>query len=145
MAPRVIVAICGLLLCAASPPRLPEVREFPLGFHGDAYVIWSEAGYPPLPVRAGKLVLHFPADGVIITSTPSHFGWAKDEAYFYDPSGQKPLSPAHVPFASNGEIKDSKRIMYYSTIFVGTDEEHRTGTLDESKIHQLFEKLHPAT
>jgi Family of unknown function (DUF6843) len=144
MIARVATATCALLLCSCWRSRPAEVSEFPTGFHGDAYVIWSESGYPPLPVRDGMLILHFPAEGVIITSTPNHFGWAKDEAYFYDPATSKRLSPAHVPFSSDGDIKDSKRIMHYSKIFVGTDEEHRTRTLDESKIHELFEKLHPA-
>jgi len=144
MAPRILVATCVLLLCSCGRSRPPEVSEFPLGFHGDAYVIWSESDYPPVPVRDAKLILHFPADGVIIFSTPNHFGWAKNEAYFYDPSDPKRVSPAHVPFSSDGEIKDTKRIIHYSKIFVGTDEEHRTRTLDESKIHELFEKLHPA-
>jgi|SRR5580700_4840816 hypothetical protein len=144
MAARFTAALCFLLLIGCGHSRPPQVYEFPLGFHGDAYVVWSEPAYPPVPVRDGRLILHFPADGVIITSTPDHFGWAKDESYFYDPSGRQSRSSAHVPFSSDGQIKASTRLMYYSTIFVGTDEEQRTRRLDESKIHELFERLHPA-
>lgn len=144
MASRFVVATCAALLCSCGPSRPAEVYEFPLGFHGDAYVIWSEPGYPPVPIRDGKLILHFASDGVIITSTSNHFGVARDESYFYDPSDPKRLSPASIPFASDGEITSSNRKMRYSTIFVGTHEELRKGTLDESKIHELFDKLHPA-
>lgn len=152
--PGAVYTAFAILLIAAPPVlvfaylhsigRPSEVREFPIGFRGDAIIVWAEPTYPPLPIRRGKLIEHFPADGTIITSTPNHEGWAYDELYFYDSMGHLSKEPGIVALASNGGINN---IMQYSKIFVGTEEQDRKRPFDEKeqRIHDLFEKLHPAS
>jgi hypothetical protein len=122
-----------------------EVREFPTGFHGQAVVIWNEDGYSALPVRDGKLIEHFPNDGVIVTSTQLREGWAKDEMYFYDSTGRHRANPEAISVHGIGEFNDSKHHMKYSELFVGPKEENADSNFDEQqrKIHEILRRVHP--
>jgi hypothetical protein len=54
---------------AAFAGEPTQTLEFPVGFRGWAVVVWGQSGRRPLPSKDGDLVLRFPADGIIITST----------------------------------------------------------------------------
>jgi hypothetical protein len=122
-----------------------EMREFPKGFHGQAIIVWNEPAYPPLPIRNGKLIEHFPTDGVIVTSTQLRGGWAKDELYFYDSTGRYSAKPEAIAHLGTGGFSDSTHQMTYSEIFIGTQDEYGSASFDEhgKQIHEMLRKVHP--
>jgi hypothetical protein len=87
-----ILNIAGLWILAVtftSCLRVPtQTLEFPVGFKGCAIIAWSQPGYPPLQSNKDNLLLRFPADGILITSTPAPtVGAFKERVFYIDSSG----------------------------------------------------------
>jgi hypothetical protein len=142
----VMIVLLPTLLFANfySTHKSTEVREFPVGFRGHAVIVWGEASYPHLPISRGKLIEHFPPNGVIITSTRMPAGWGKDELYFYDSAGHRRNEPSLLAQEGTGEMKENEQRMQYSELFIGTKEELARQSLEEKeqRIEELFGKLH---
>jgi hypothetical protein len=141
-----MVAVGFIVALTACEKRRPaEVREFPNGFRGWAVVVWSEPGHPALPTEGRKLLLRFPPDGVLITSTHQQFGWASDDFYFRDHAGRRSGPVPNAPgSASDGSIMRRGRTMHYSTYFIGTESEFQAAAHREVKLNEVFNRLHPS-
>ena len=50
-------------------------------------VEFEVSGAPALLSEAGQTVLKIPATGVLRTSSPEQYGWAKDRYYYYFNAG----------------------------------------------------------
>lgn len=103
----------------------------PDGYVGWARVQYDVPGAPPLPVEQGKYVLKFPADGLLKTSSPERFGWAKDE-FFYDRDGalrqlRQTASGAggEIWGRINGERMTPTGKQQYEEFFVGGEQQFR--------------------
>jgi hypothetical protein len=131
-----------------SSSRVAEVREFPAGFRGSAFVVWGERNYPPLPKVRGKFIEHFGPDGILITSTPQHSGWARDQLYFYDTAGNR-VKEAHGDIlTASGQVGTDDKAIHYDELFVGTEEERSKQSEElyaqkQKRLDELFKKLHP--
>src|SRR6202023_3244609 len=76
---------------------------------------------PPLPVEAGKTVLRIPPSGILQTSSPEQYGWAKDEYFFYSSTGSRPLpdsGPQRLIWGKiNGEASGTSGKRQYEAFF----------------------------
>jgi hypothetical protein len=74
----------------------------------------------------GTLIVRFPFDGVVVTSTKLDFNAARDGSYFIDSAGHRLASIPNIGFAGNGFIHEDKsnRDMDYTQVFVGTKAEY---------------------
>ena len=125
--------------------RTPEVREFPCDFHGYAIIIWSVPGYPALPIRDRKFLESFAAGRVIITSTPSHYGYAWDENYFIRRDGSRiPIAKKDF-FGATGSAQGYGNSISYTTFFIRTDSDDGVASTElqdsQKKIQELLETL----
>lgn len=127
------VAIVALAVWAGSSVRQasrPPARYLV----PDAYVGWVRVEYgvpgaPPVPLQDGRFVLTIPPDARLRTSSPEHFGWAKDEFFYYRDGTLHPL--AQTPRGGggaiwgriNGEATTVSGKRQYEEFFVGSEQQ----------------------
>jgi hypothetical protein len=101
----------------------------PDGYSGWVRVEFEVSGAPPLLSEAGQTVLKVPATGVLRTSSPEQYGWAKDYYYFYSNTGAKPISDSGAERLIwgkiNGESAGSSGKRKYEEFFVGTSQQYQ--------------------
>lgn len=111
-----------------APPRSLHLF-IPEGYSGWVRVEFEIQGEAPLPSEAGHTVLKIPASGVLKTSSPEEYGWARDYYYFYSDSGSRPLAdsgPGRMIWGKiNGEASGVSGKRKYEEFFVGTEEQYR--------------------
>ena len=102
----------------------------------DGYVGWVRVEYgvngaPALPVEDGRVVLRFPADARLQTSSPERFGWAKDEFFYVRDGGLRPLAQTGTAGGGsiwgrlNGEAMTVTGKRQYEEFFVGSETQFR--------------------
>lgn len=82
----------ALLSTGCTPDRLPEVHLVPTDYEGPLLVLYSRAGYPPLPRSGDSLVFDFRPGYVLRTSSPLVAGSGYVEAfqyYYVDAAGRR--------------------------------------------------------
>jgi hypothetical protein len=141
MKPAYFIPLCLMLVGCAhfAQHRRAEIYEFPEGFHGWAVIVWGAPGHPRSQTDHGKLIVRFPADGVVITSTKLELDSVRDGAYFFDSAGRRLSSQPAIAFAGNGFMHHdaSGRDMDYTQVFVGTKAEFRA-TPDAPQVERLW-------
>jgi hypothetical protein len=99
------------------------------GHTGWVRVEFEVPGAPPLPVEAGKTVLRIPPSGVLETSSPEQYGWAKDEYFFYSSTGSRRLpdsGPQRLIWGKiNGEASGTSGKRKYEEFFVGNQQQFK--------------------
>ncbi len=75
-----------------SLKRQPNLFLIPNGYIGWLHVEYEVKGAPALPVWKGFRLYKFSRKGIIRTSSPLLFGWAKDKMYFTTPKSWKEVS-----------------------------------------------------
>jgi len=111
-----------------TTPR--SLRFFiPEGYSGWVRVEFEVSGAPALLSEAGQTVLKIPATGVLRTSSPEPYGWAKDRYYYYSNAGSRPLpdsgSGSLIWGKINGQTVGSSGRRKYEEFFVGTSQEYQ--------------------
>jgi hypothetical protein len=141
LAAMVVVSLTGCNFTL----RMPEIREFPDDFQGYAILVWAIPGYPPLPIKDGKLLESFVEARVIITSTPPHYGYAWDENYFIRPNGSRVRVAEKDFFGATGSAQGYGNSICYTVFFIrtgsGTDAASAALRDSQEKIQQLLEAL----
>jgi hypothetical protein len=123
---------------------VPEHHILPAGFRGWAVVRYGVSGAPALPERDGKLVLEYPPDGRLQTSTPVEDvdGFLHREYLRQTDGGLVPLSRMgevwgefNMRLVGNGGDPAAPRRL--SGFFVGTREEYRAAGPPVEEMRQL--------
>ena len=109
-------------MAACRQNRPPEVVEAPQKFRGWAVIAWGVVGHPLLPRDSSKLIERIPSNGVLITGSPQNFGWAADEFYILDSSGNRLPNTEEVAehFAVTGTKGVDPHALHFTEFFVGT-------------------------
>jgi hypothetical protein len=92
--PLTAVLLALVAVAGCKKTRTPDKYIFAEGFTGGAVVIYNVASAPALPVVDGMIVVEFPADGVLETSSAMEDGWAKDQYFRHQGAQLKALSEA---------------------------------------------------
>lgn len=136
---RIFVGIAMLLLVIGLGVRLgtnsknsaPRSFRFliPEGYRGWVRVEFEVPGMPPLPTEAGQTVIKIPPSGLLRTSSPEQYGWARDIYVFYSNASLQPISdsgPAKLIWGKiNGEETGSSGKRKYEEFFVGTEQQYK--------------------
>jgi hypothetical protein len=132
--------LCFLLM-GCTQRRPAEVYEFPKDFHGWAVIIWGVTNYPQISADHDKLIERFPTNGIIITSSLQKFGWAHDEAFFYDTNGNHLSAEPTIAVESVGRISEDsgKRKLDYTQMFIGTEAELKPAPREAPQAQQLWD------
>ena len=133
------VFLCLLLLGCAHRHRA-EAYEFPKGFHGWAIIVWGVPDYPQSPTNHDTLIIEFPTNGIVVTSTKIEFNAMRSGSYFLDATGKRLSLSPNIGFVGNGFMYEDKthRPMDYTRIFIGTKMEFQTNH-DAPQIDKLWE------
>lgn len=138
---QIVVGICTIALLAGFAARLTIGARPPTGrssrfLISDGYVGWVRVEFgvseaPSLPVVDGDYVLQVPASGLLKTSSPEQYGWAKDRYYYFSKDGARMLPDARQSGGSliwgkiNGEESGVHHKKTYEEFFVGTEKQFR--------------------
>ena len=101
---RIFVGVATLLLAIglgawfsidASRNSAPRSFRFliPEGYRGWVRVEFEIPGAPPLPTEAGQTVIKIPPSGLLRTSSPEQYGWARGMTTFSTPSDRSAAHP----------------------------------------------------
>jgi len=117
-----------------------EVYEFPERSHGWAFIVWGVPGYPHSAIDHGTLIVTFPADGVVITSTKLDFRATTNGSYFLDAAEHRLTSRPNIEFVGNGFEYDAEsgRNMDYTRVFVGTKAEFLADRNTTAQVDKLW-------
>jgi hypothetical protein len=120
------ILICCFALLGCAKHHRNEAYEFPDGFHGWAVIVWGVPGHPRCPTNEGGIVVRFPTNGVIVTSTHLDLQAVREGAYYLDATGHRLASQPNTAFVGNGFMYENKsrRGMDYTQVFVGTKAEY---------------------
>ena len=101
----------------------------PDGYVGWVRVEYNVPGAPLLPMEDGRFVLRFPPKPFLQTSSPEHFGWAKDAFFYYHDGSLRPLAQSgrggggQVWGRINGEATTLTGRHQYEEFFVGSEQQ----------------------
>ena len=76
----VLVPLLALLLFSCGQKTKSPVHQIPKGYEGFVVVVFSQPGFPELPTNRKNQFLHYPPDGILITSSSQLFGITADQA-----------------------------------------------------------------
>jgi hypothetical protein len=135
------VLLAGLIWLALDAPIRRSSRFLiPEGYVGWVRIEFQVVGAPVLPTERGAYVFRFPASGLLRTSSPEEFGWAKDQYFYYSERSSRML-PDSSPGGGglvwgkiNGEETDSQGKRRYEEFFVGTQQQFAEQTSGEPKV-----------
>jgi hypothetical protein len=100
----------------------------------EAYTGWIRVefevqGAPPLSMEGDESVLRIPAGGILRTSSPEQYGWARDHYYYYSAEGMHPIPDSgEAPLIwgkINGEASGAAGKRKYEEFFVGTAQQFK--------------------
>lgn len=101
----------------------------PEGYTGWVRVEFDVQGEPALLSEDGQYLLRIPPNGLLKTSSPEQFGWAKDAYYFYSGAGLHSLhdsgSDQLISGKINGEAMGPPGKRKYEEFFVGTNQQFK--------------------
>jgi hypothetical protein len=100
----------------------------PEGYNGWIRVEFDVPGEAPLRTEGGQIVLKIPSTGLLRTSSPEQFGWARDAYEFYSAGGVRPVPDSGtgqlIWGKLNGEESGSSGKRKYEELFVGTEQQY---------------------
>jgi len=98
-------------------------------------VEFEVSGAAPLPIEGGQYVIKIPPNGILQTSSPEQYGWAKDHYDYDSAQGIRPLpdsGPDQRIWAKlNAEESRASRKRKYEEFFVGTQQLFKTQASEE--------------
>ncbi len=101
----------------------------PEGYVGWVRVEFQVNGTPVVPVEEGEYRFKVPPSGLLRTSSPEEFGWAKDHFFYYSEKATRML-PETGPGGGglvwgkiNGEESGSQGKKKYEEFFIGTEQQ----------------------
>lgn len=126
----VVIGLVAWLSTGTHESRRPSSRFLiPEGYVGWVRVEFEVQGASALPLEAGQAVLKIPPDGLLRTSSPEQYGWAKDYYFYYAESVLRPLAdsgPSRMIWGKiNGEASGSSSNQKYQEFFVGTERQFK--------------------
>lgn len=107
-------------------------------FEGCVVIYYDIEGAEPLTVDDNTITYKVPADGIIHTSSPYHFGWVNEnhsgshqiEAFYVDEEGTivEELPQENIRFGASGSVQEDNKAPqdYFYQIF-GTKETENRG------------------
>ena len=117
---------------ARQTTRHPSRFLIPEGYVGWVRVEFDVSGAPPLPLEGGEYLFKFSPSGLLRTSSPEEFGWAKDRYFYYSDTGTRPLpdlgsaASARMIWGNiNGEGSGIQGKKKYEEFFVGSEEQFK--------------------
>ncbi|MFZ0563227.1 MAG: hypothetical protein WAM43_16560 [Terriglobales bacterium] len=120
-----------LSMGARHSSRHPSRFLIPEGFVGWLRVEFEVGDAPPLRIEGSDYLIKFPPSGLLRTSSPEEFGWAKDHYFYYSDKGTRPL-PDSGPAGDrmiwgniNGEGSGVQGKKKYEEFFVGTEQQFK--------------------
>jgi len=136
---RIFVAIATLVLIlgvgawfhtdARNSTRPSSVFLLPEGYSGWVRVEFEVADEAALPVEGGQTLLKIPPAGLLKTSSPEQYGWARDKYAFYSNGGLQPIpdsgSGQLIWGKINGEHAGVSGKQKYEEFFVGSEQQFR--------------------
>ena len=125
-----LIGLAWWLSASARNSTRPASRFLiPEGYTGWVRIEFEVQGAPSLPLENGEFILKVPTDGVLQTSSPEQYGWAKDHYYYYSAQGVSSLSdsgPTALIWGKiNGEESGGAGKRKYEAFFVGTAKQFR--------------------
>ena len=144
---RFIILFIVIGISSCEERRTPESHIIPAGYNGVVITIYDQAGYPELPLKDGFLVLKYPKDGILITSSKQEFGWASDEILESSENGipipitlgtpgDRRKRSAGTGSWSNGDIE-----LEYAYKGIGTESNDLGSSGVDRKIEEALQKL----
>jgi len=125
------LAICFVVwssIGAGNSTRRSVRFSIPAGYTGWVRVEFEVQGATPFPVEAGQTMAKIPPDGLLRTSSPELYGWAKDSYYFYSGDGLQSIpdvgSGRLIWGKINGETYGTSGKRKYEEFFVGTQQQY---------------------
>lgn len=109
--------------------RPPSRYLVPDGYVGWVRVEYNIAGALPLPMEGDRFILKFPSKPFLQTSSPEHFGWARDEFFYYSDGSLRPLAQTArggggmIWGRINGEATTITGKHQYEEFFVGSEQQ----------------------
>jgi hypothetical protein len=101
----------------------------PSGYTGWIRIEFEVSGAPPLPMEGGEYVLRIPANGMLRTSSPEQYGWARDHFYYDSADGRRPIPDSGqvslIWGRINGEAAGASGKRKYEEFFVGTAQQFK--------------------
>ena len=90
MSSRFLLAVFAILsFSGCDHYRMPYRYEIPKGYKGWLFIIWERPEATRLPVEQNQVIIRFPPDGVVKTSSSELHGWATDDYYWILPDGSQ--------------------------------------------------------
>jgi hypothetical protein len=137
-----LAVLLGVVLWLAVDAPIRHSSHFliPEGYVGWVRIEFRVVGAPVLPAERGVYVFRFPPTGLLRTSSPEEFGWAKDQYFYYSEKSTRILPDANpgggglVWGKINGEETDSQGKRTYEEFFVGTQQQFAEQTSGEPKV-----------
>lgn len=128
-----LILVIGLGVRFGANSRNSAPRSFrfliPEGYRGWVRVEFEIPGMPPLPTEAGQTVIKIPPSGLLRTSSPEQYGWARDTYALYSSAGLRPIpdsGPARLVWGEiNGEETGSSGKRKYEEFFVGSEQQYK--------------------
>jgi hypothetical protein len=127
----ILVIGLGVRFSANSRNSAPRSFRFliPEGYRGWVRVEFEVPGMPPLPTEGGQTVIKIPPSGLLRTSSPEQYGWARDTYVFYFSAGVQSIpdsGPAKLIWGKiNGEATGSFGKQKYEEFFVGSEQQYK--------------------
>jgi hypothetical protein len=91
------IIICFIALFSCEKRRTPVRHLIPADYEGVVITVYSQKGFPELPIEDGYLVCRYPEDGILITSSGLEFGRAADQTFDSRPDGSwRPITTGNV-------------------------------------------------
>jgi hypothetical protein len=140
-----LILVIGLGVRFSTNGRNSAPRSFrfliPEGYRGWVHVEFEIPGVPPLPTEGGQNIIKIPSSGILRTSSPEQYGWARDTYVFYSDvhaNADEPpipdLGPARLVWGKiNGEESGSSGKRKYEEFFVGTEQQYKD-QIDQPKL-----------
>src|ERR1700685_4464402 len=126
----VIVGVAAWVNVATrSSPRRSLQFLIPENYTGWVRVEFGVSGAKALPIESAQGVAKFPASGVLTTSSPAQYGWAKDFYFYYSDAGLRPLPSSGAGRMIWGKINAEESAgsgkREYEEFFVGTERQFK--------------------
>jgi hypothetical protein len=143
----ILVIGLGVRFSANSRNSAPRSFRFliPEGYRGWVRVEFEIPGMPPLPSERGQTVTKIPPSGLLRTSSPEQYGWARDTYLFYSSAGMRPIpdsGPARLIWGKiNGEETGSSGKRKYEEFFVGSEQQYKD-QIDQAKPNDPLPNPH---
>lgn len=118
-----------LSVIARNSTRPASRFLIPDGYTGWVRIEFEVQDAKPLAMEDGEYILKIRPDGVLRTSSPERYGWARDHYYYYSAQGVRPLpdsgSAGLIWGKINGEGSGTSGKRKYEELFVGTAQQFK--------------------